>query len=438
VNQGQSSPDQNSPDESSLNERTYARQAEGGAVTFRTKLVIAAAALITMALAFALYRIWQGPSLPAYTIQAQPLVQTVVGTGSLTALSRAKVGSEIIGVVLERRVKEGDVVAPGAVLLVLRSDELAAQLHGAEAALAQLEQSTRPQAQLAAQQAQTQYEQATRETRRRRALIDRKLIAQETLEQAVQAEKLARTSAERAALAALALAPGNAEETVLRERLAAARALLAKTVIKAEVAGTVLTREVEPGDLVQPGRVLLEIARSGGSEILLPLDEKNLSVLEVGQAALCVADAFPDQAFAAEVSDIAPSVDAQRGTIEVRLQVPDLSANFREGMTVSVNVQTGARDQALAIPNDALNLLPDGQVSVLRVTAGKVTRTPVSLGLRGLVMTEVLTGLSSGDRVLADGQTDLPDGSRVRVTDLALPMPAADRASARELPVSFN
>lgn len=411
---------------------------KGEGVTYKKGMATALAVLAALALLLGLYRNWQGPTLPAYTVQAQRLVQTVVGSGSLVSPSRAKIGSEIIGVVLERRVKEGDVVAPGDVLLVLRSDELLAQLHGAEAALTQLEQSTRPQAQLAAQQAQTQYQQAARETRRRRELMDKQLIAHETLEQAVQAESLARASAERAALAARALAPGNAEETVLRERLAAARALQAKTVIKSEVAGIVLTREVEPGDLVQPGRVLLQIARSGGTEILLPLDEKNLSVLELGQDAMCIADAFPDQPFPARISDIAPSVDAQRGTVEVRLQVSNLPAHFREGMTVSVNVQTGVRDQALVIPNDALNQLAEGQMSVWQVTAGKLTQTKVRVGLRGLVMSEVLSGLRSGDQVLANGHADLIEGSRARVTDLHLPLTSASHANDRELPVPLN
>ncbi len=53
--------------------------------------------------------------------------------------------------------------------------------------------------------------------------------------------------------------------------------------MRAEVAGTVLIRNAEPGDLVQPGRVLFEIARNGDTEILLPLDEKNLGVIKLGQ-----------------------------------------------------------------------------------------------------------------------------------------------------------
>lgn len=409
-------------------------------LTFQySSIVYGCVTLVFLALLFGLYQVWQGPVVPAYTLQTQNLVQTVVSTGWLTTASHAKVGSEIIGVVLERRVQEGDVVEAGDILLVLRSDELTAGLVSAEAALLQLEQSTRPQAELAMRQAQVHYQQLTVETARRQKLLAQGFINQELMDQAQDAENLAAVTAERARLSAQALAPGNAEETLLRQQLVLAKAMLAKTLIKAEVAGTVLTRQVEPGDLVQPGRTLLEIARRGVTEILMPLDEKNLAVLAIGQMAQGVADAFPEQPFLAQVSFIAPSVDAQRGTIEVRLLVPDLPANLREGMTVSVNVQTGARDQALVIPNDAFNTNALGQASVLQVLAGKVNRIPITIGLRGLAMTEVVSGLNSGDNVLAtNDRTGLPDGTRVRIRRLALPVPVSASDDSREIPISFN
>lgn len=409
-------------------------------LTFQySSIVYGCVTLVFLALLFGLYQVWQGPVVPAYTLQTQNLVQTVVSTGWLTTASHAKVGSEIIGVVLERRVQEGDVVEAGDILLVLRSDELTAGLVSAEAALLQLEQSTRPQAELAMRQAQVHYQQLTVETARRQKLLAQGFINQELMDQAQDAENLAAVTAERARLSAQALAPGNAEETLLRQQLVLAKAMLAKTLIKAEVAGTVLTRQVEPGDLVQPGRTLLEIARRGVTEILMPLDEKNLAVLAIGQMAQGVADAFPEQPFLAQVSFIAPSVDAQRGTIEVRLLVPDLPANLREGMTVSVNVQTGARDQALVIPNDAFNTNALGQASVLQVLAGRVNRIPITIGLRGLAMTEVVSGLNSGDNVLAtNDRTGLPDGTRVRIRRLALPVPVSASDDSREIPISFN
>jgi HlyD family secretion protein len=382
----------------------------------------------------------RGPALPGYRIESRPLVQTVVATGRVISSSRAQVGSEITGTVLARRVQEGDIVKPGDLLLVLRTDDLAARVREAAAALRQLQQATRPQAEAALRQAEAQAEQASRERQRRAELFTRQLIAREALEQAVEAETVARVTAERARLAAQSSAPDRSEEAQLLERLAAARAQLAKASIRAQVGGMVLTRNVEPGDLVQPGKVLFEIARSGATEIEVPVDEKNLAVLAVGQSAQCVADAYPDQSFVATVNHVAPAVDALRGTVTVRLGVDPVPAYLKQDMTISVNVETGRRPQALVVPNDALLDAGAQQAAVLAVRSGRLVRVPVRLGLKGLAMTEVTAGLAAGDVVLAGAAevAGVKEGGRVRVALEALPQAGSDTASRRELPVSFD
>ena len=407
-------------------------------MTRSKKWILAGSILATLALGFFLVRGWLGPSVAGYRIESRPLVQNLVATGRVIAVSRAQVGSEITGVVLERRVKEGDRVKPGDILLILRSDELSAKVREAEAAVAQLERSARPQAQAALRQAEAQLAQDSREAQRRRELFSRQMIAREPMEQAVQAETIARAAAEKARLTAAALASGNSDETVLRERLASAQALLAKTTVRSEVTGTVLIRNVEPGDLVQPTRILLEVARDGDSELLVPLDEKNLAVIKLSQPAICVADAFPEQPFAARINFIAPSVDPQKGTVNIRLKVDPVPPNLRQDMTVSVNIETGRRAQALVVPNDALANVDGAQATVLSVSNGKIKKVAVRLGLRGLVMTEIVSGLKAGDWVLADTAGKLGEGDRVRVKQQTLPAAGADPATRKELPVSFK
>jgi len=356
----------------------------------------------------------------------------------VVAVSRAQVGSPVTGVVVERRVREGDVVQPGDVLAVLRADDLEAAVREAEAALAQLQQSTRPQAQAALREAEARLVQASRETQRRRELFQRQMIARETMEQAMQAETVARTAAEQARLAARSLAAGNPDEAAVRARAANAKAQLAKTTIRAEVAGTVLTRNAEPGDLVQPGRILFEIARAGATEVLVPLDEKNLEVLAIGQAAMCIADAYPTRPFPATVSFIAPSVDPQRGTVDIRLTVTPVPAFLRQDMTVSVNVETGRRDRAVVVPNDALGAVDGNRAELWLVADGRATRRQVQLGLRGLTQTEITTGLQAGDWILADAQAAVEEGARARVVASDVPVDAADPATRKELPAKFD
>lgn len=397
------------------------------------------AAVLVLVLALLVQR-WRGPLLPAYELALRPLQQVVVATGRVSSLSRTQVGSEITGVVLQRRAQEGQRVRAGDVLAVLRSDDLDARVREAEAALQTLERATRPQAEATLRQAEAQLAQAGRELQRRRELQARQLVSRESLEQAEQAEVLARATAERARLGFEALAPGRSEAALLRERLAAARAARERTVIRSPADALVLTRNAEPGDVVQPGRVLFELALQGDTEIVLPVDEKNLAALAVGQQALCVADAYLQQPFAAVLKSIAPAVDAQRGVVELRLKVDPVPAFLRQDLTVSVNIRTAERAQALAVPNDALRDLQGNAASVLRVRDGRVQRVPVTLGLRGLTLTEVTAGLAAGDRVLAGAATvAVADGQRLRVTLQALPDAASAEAAQRgELPVRFD
>ncbi|EXF43256.1 membrane fusion protein [Pseudomonas sp. BAY1663] len=385
------------------------------AKSFRSLLLLA----LPLALgAWLLWHRWQGPELPGYRLEARPLVQRVVASGEVDHLSIAQVGSELTGVVAMRHVREGDAVKAGDLLLELRDEEPRARLGEAEAALRQLVESSRPQAEATLRDAQSDFEQATRELKRRETLFERKLLASEALEQARRAELAARVVRDRARLAAAALAAGGSEEQVLRQRLEAARAALAKTRIHAQVDGIVQTRSVEPGDLIQPGRTLLEIARSGSSEILLPLDEKNLAPVELGQAARIIADAYPDRLLEARVSFIAPSVDTSRGTIDVHLDLLEPADFLRQGMTVSVNIETGHRDRALVLPNDALRARNGQRAQVLRVRDGKAERVDIRLGLLGTALSEVVDGLRAGDRVLV-GEAE--DGQRVRMREQPIP-----------------
>ncbi len=377
--------------------------------------------LIIPVLLLAGWMIWrqlQGPELPGYRLETRPLVQRVVASGEVDSQSLAQVGSEITGVIAVRHVREGDAVKAGDLLLELRDDEQRARLREAEAALQQLIDSSRPQAQATLREAQNNLEQADRELQRRETLFERKLLASEALEQARRATLTARVVRDRARFAAAAVGEGGSEEQVLRQRLEAARANLAKARIHAQVDGIVQTREVEPGDLVQPGRTLLTIARSGSSEILLPLDEKNLAPIELGQAARIIADAYPDRVLPARVSFIAPGVDTARGTIDVHLDLLEPADFLRQGMTVSVNIETGRREQALVLPNDALRARDGTRAQVLRVNDGVVERVGVRLGMLGTALSEVSEGLAAGDLVLIG---DAEEGQRVRVHEQAIP-----------------
>ncbi|MDP5131528.1 MAG: efflux RND transporter periplasmic adaptor subunit [Paraglaciecola sp.] len=421
-----------------LSNASILRQGEGK-LNSRVKVSLGLVILV-IGIAFFGLRWWQGPTVAAYQVASSPLVQTVVATGRVITLSRTAVSSEITAIVLERKVQEGDRVRQGDLMLQLRSTELAAQVRQAQVALEALASSRRPQAAVTLTRAEVQLLQAQREVKRRRELFAQSMLSSEALELAEQAERLAQNNLMAAQIDLTALAPNNVEEMQLRERLEALQAQLDKTQVRAEVSGVVLTRDVEPGDLVQPGHVLFTIAAEGATELLVALDERNLSRLALAQHATVIADAFPSKPFSAKLHFIAPVVDPARGTVDVRLLVEPVPDFLLQDMTVSVNIETGRRDNALVLPNDALTNIVGEQADVLLLKSGRVQRHKVQLGLRGLALSEIISGLAAGDTVLADPTQAIANGSRVRVyRQETLPLiGATSEASRNELPVKFN
>lgn len=370
-------------------------------VASRSKKIWIIAVVLILLMAVLAWRSWQGPIVSIYTVKQQPLVQTVVASGRLENVSRTEIGSEISGVVLERRVQEGDQIQVGDLLLVIQSDDLKAQVREAENAIQELRRIRYPQAQVELQSAEFQLQQASREAKRRQN-TEPGVLSLEEKEQAVEAERLARNNLAAARLKAQSLAPGQVEERTLIERLNALKAQLAKSEVRAQVAGTILTREVEAGDVVQPGKTLFTLAVDGPTQILVPLDEQNLPFLALGQQAQIIADAYPERPFPAELNFIAPSIDPQRGTVDVKLGVNPVPDFLRQDMTVSVNIETARRDQALVIANDALFDIKGNNANVWVVRDHKLYRQNVEFGLKSATQVEILKGLKDGDQVLQD------------------------------------
>jgi len=185
---------------------------------------------------------------------------------------------------------------------------------------------------------------------------------------------------------------------------------------------------VEPGQIVQPGRALLGWALVGPLQLVAQVDVRYLGQLQIGQLADVLADAYPSQRFRARVLSISPLVDAQRGAVEVKFSLPEGRPEFlREDMTLSVEVETARRAQALVLPVAALRG-DDSSPSVWCVRDGRVEARQVRLGLRTLEAVEILDGLREGEQVLI-GPAPAP-GRRVRV-DTRAPSPASADKSGK-------
>jgi HlyD family secretion protein len=392
--------------------------------TRRARVVTVAAAVLVLALAA---RAGRARSVPAHVAERRPLVQRVVASGRVMAPARITLASLALARVVEVAVREGDAVRGGQLLLRLDETEARAALAQARgrvqevaARLDQVRGVTTRTAAETVRQAELEVAQGERDLDRIRRLFDGGAASAAQLEQATQALGLARSRAEAATIQAANVQGEGAEvrlaAAALRQAQAAeavARARLDEKQLRAPSAGRVLVRDVEVGDVVAAGRALLVLAEDGPTRLTIQPDEKNLAVLRVGQPAEAAADAFPGAPFPVTVSYIAPAVDPARGTVEVRLAVPQPPAFLRPDMTVSVNVEVGRKADALVIPAEAVR---DAATDpwVLRVADGRAERRAVRLGLRGEGLLEVVEGLAPGDAVVLPAAGLVEAGARVR------------------------
>ena len=386
-------------------------------------LALAAAGAIAVAV------LWpRGRDVDVAVVKTAPLTQSVVATGRIATPARIAIGSPIAATVLEITAREGDVVAPGQVLARLRADDAAALVAQAEAArveaearLSQVEKLGQPVAAQQLAQAEANLKVAQAEAERARRLVAQGVYAQSKVDDALRNAANAATAVDAARAQLAAQVPGGTEREAARARVDQARAQLANARARAALlnltapsAGTVLTRKAEPGDVAAAGKVLLELADAGETRIYATVDEKNLRFLKIGQKAGGVADAFPGQPFDAELYYLAPAVDPQRGTVEIRFRVGKPPAFLRPDMTVSVETVTGHKDSTLVLPAEAVREADSPRPWVLAVRDGVATRVDVGIGLAGIGQVEITSGLADGDQAILPASGAL-EGDKVRV-----------------------
>ena len=373
----------------------------------------------------------RGPQIAAVEMRYAPLVRTLQFSARVATLSRVDVGSTITARVAKVLVNDGAQVRQGDVLVQLESAELRAALSQAQASasqaqarLAGLRSTGRATAKAVAMQSDATLQAAQAELKRNQQLVAQGFISASRLDDVQRAVEVAR--AQQASAQALVQANADAGADVVQaqaqldQALAAvstAQARLAQAQVIAPANARVLTRQVEPGQIVQPGKALMSLALAGPTQLIAPVDERFLDQLQIGQSASVVADAFAEQRFTAHVLSISPTVDAQRGAIEVKLSLDkDPPAFLREDMTLSVEVETAKRERALVLPLKAVRSQTNNSTaSVLLAIDGRAQEKPVRLGLRTLEAAEVLEGLAPGDIVLLGDQPTLDKRVRVKL-----------------------
>ena len=305
----------------------------------------------------------------------RPRQESAVGT--IRAVYEADVASKILARVEEVRVKAGQEVKQGDVLVVLDKADLKSRIEQAISGEAA---------------AKAKYDQAEIELGRAQRLRARESITQSELDQASTAMKSARAELERA-----------------RQAVEEARIVEAYATVRAPLSGRVIDKKVNAGDTVRPGQMLVTMYDPSHMQMIATVRESLALRLKVGQQVPARLDAFGYEC-QATVSEIVPEAQAESRSFQVKVTGP-CPPNVYSGMFGRIFIPLEDED-VLVVPAEAVRRV--GQLDEVDVVEGAViSRRAVQFGRALDEGLEVLSGLKEGEKVvLQKGYPEQSAGGR--------------------------
>lgn len=244
-----------------------------------------------------------------------------------------------------------------------------------------------------------------------RASVIASMTTLNTLQQSIRTEKIAVQSAQDALDQLLAGATSqdieaqSAQVASAQAAVSAVEAQLAKTLIRAPFSGTVSAVAFKKGEIVAPNATIVSLVPAAALQVESYVAETDVSNIAVGDAASTTLDAYGDgQVFPATVVSVDQSpTQGQSGlSYKVTLQFNQADPRIRAGMTANVTIATARKNDVLLIPASAVLGQNDSSFALLKTPSG-VEQTPITVGIRGDTMAEILSGLSEGQQVVNFG-----------------------------------
>lgn len=375
-------------------------------VFFRYLSWVAGAVLVVLAIWF----VSRPDAIPVQLAKVErgPVEATVSNTraGTVKACRRAKLAPPAGGQIAQLRVKKGQRVKEGEVLLELWDEDLQAQERLAVQQLSTV--TTR------ADEVCTLADVSRKDAERSRQLRERGFISSEGLERAEADAK-----AKQASCSAARSEIGQAQS-----RIAVARAALQRMVLRAPFDGIVADISGEQGEYATPSPPgiptppAIDLIDDRCLFVSAPIDEVDAAQVKVGLPARITLDAIRGKSFAGKVKRIAPYVidlEKQARTVEVEVEFDELPADVAllVGYSADVEIVHTVRDKVLRIPTQTL--LEGKRVLLYRPLDGVLADHKVETGLSNWEYTEITAGLNEGDRVvLSLDQEGVKAGARVK------------------------
>ncbi len=319
----------------------------------------------------------------------QNISSLVTCTGSLEPITKVEVGTQVSGRVEKIYVDYNSEVTKGQLLAELDQTVLSANLSSAQSSMASAK-------------SQLDYQQKNFE--RYKALYEKQLVSSADYESAQYSYETAENN-----------------YTVSRNNYQTASTNLGYAKIYSPIDGVVLSREVEEGQTVAGSfstPTLFTIANDlTKMRVIANVDEADIGNVAQGQRATFTVDAYPKAVFDGEVTEVRQSATTSNNvvTYEVVINAPNPDLKLKPGLTATVSIYTLEKNNVLTIPTEALSFSPDnapaqpqtsGKQRIWVLDGTQVAPREVETGSQSSTLTEVVSGLSEGEKVVVSGSSD--------------------------------
>ena len=415
----------------------------------KNKTLIILSALVVVLLVIAVIgkkKGWFGegdvPQVAIEEAKRRAIIETVTASGKLNPQTEVKLSSEVSGEIIELKVKEGDSVKKGDLLVVINPVIYESQESQASATLNQVK-ANRQSAQATLMNQKEQFEQAKRNFERQTLLYKDKIISEAEYDQA-KASLRASQAAFETAIEQVNASDFNVSATAAQRKLAAENLL--KTRIYAPIAGIVSVCNVKLGERVvgtaqMAGTELIRIADLDNMQAEVEVNENDVLRVKIGDTTDIEVDAYRQKKFQGVVTQIAYSSGTSVGivstsqainfTVKIKLIKSSyqnlINADlghaypFRPGMSCTVDIRTKTKEQVLSVPIQAITTREryevEGKEKVSKksdddavkkdlvevafvLNQSKVRLVTVKSGIQDASYIEVIEGLKDGDKVV--------------------------------------
>jgi RND family efflux transporter MFP subunit len=321
----------------------------------------------------------------AITVKHSSAGETVSLTGQVQAQDQVNLAFRVGGRLVERNVSIGDSVAPGQLVAKLEDQDARNALRSAEA-------------DLTAAQAELTQVQATEA--RQRELLRNGYTTRAQYDQALQQLQTAQAKLESA-----------------KARLQNAQDNLGYTELRSQVSGVVTAKGAEPGEVVQAGQMIVQVARQGGRDAVFNVPAQLIRTGPRDPVVSVTLSDDPNVKTTGRVREVAPQADPTTGTYVVKVALDNPPEAMRLGATVVGTITIGS-EPVIQVPGTALTEI-NGKPAVWVVDPAtkRVSLREVTVLRYDPTSVVVSDGLNDGDIVVTAGVHALRPGQEVRLLD---------------------